>query len=445
MSRTTTSRPSTASCPCKKLPYSLSSFTAAEHGNVHSLFRHGTAAIVNRQDEATGTTPLHLAAQHGHVAATAALLAAGCNVNGIVSVDRFESDPNDNDGNKRQRKRATPLHRASFSGAVATMQLLLQDTVCHVMARDFSFGDLRTPLHKAAAGGRPLAVQLLIETLRSRGLLEEALLCVDSCGLTPLQVAVATTTSSQNDNDNSSLQQQRQSVARWDSVAGSHADWKACVQLLQNAEATTTITTPTTTTTTQQQHPEVTAAPPIPKHLTKAAATPNTNCLDDDCGGGNGSNGICLTASWERSFWSALSQQASHVLQEKSSSSLVRQQNSNPPISSSSSLVAADLRGLQNKKEAQQSSPAVVTVQNHDTAPTVASTIMTMSSSLPETTTTSKLLPIAAAAADVVMVGTLCDQCGKRTIAVYPITIQDGQKRQRVCKKCYKQKRNKSI
>ena len=76
---------------------------------------------------------------------------------------------------------ASPLHRASFSGAVATMKLLMEHEA-NLMARDTSFGDDMTPLHKATAGGRHLAVQLLMDGLRRGGLLQAALEAIDSRG-----------------------------------------------------------------------------------------------------------------------------------------------------------------------------------------------------------------------------------------------------------------------
>jgi hypothetical protein len=45
-------------CPCKKLPLRLSSFTAAEQGNVHALERF-ESSIAYRKD-AGRSTPLHL-------------------------------------------------------------------------------------------------------------------------------------------------------------------------------------------------------------------------------------------------------------------------------------------------------------------------------------------------------------------------------------------------
>mmetsp|Transcript_9471 Transcript_9471/g.28254 ORF Transcript_9471/g.28254 Transcript_9471/m.28254 type:complete len:140 (-) Transcript_9471:2351-2770(-) len=92
-------------CPCKLLPRSLSSFTAAEYGDIHSLSK--IKDIASRRDGA-GYSPLHYAAQFNHVAATAFLLKLGCPVDGEGHCG------------------ATPLHRASFSGATAAMKVLLE-------------------------------------------------------------------------------------------------------------------------------------------------------------------------------------------------------------------------------------------------------------------------------------------------------------------------------
>ncbi len=93
------------SCPCKFLSTSLSSFTAAEYGDIHSLSK--IKDVTTRRDDA-GYNPLHFTAQFNHVAATALLLQMGCPVDGGGHCG------------------ATPLHRASFSGATATMKVLLE-------------------------------------------------------------------------------------------------------------------------------------------------------------------------------------------------------------------------------------------------------------------------------------------------------------------------------
>jgi ankyrin repeat protein len=194
----------------------LSSFSAAEFGDVHSLAlrleknnknnkngRQNDSGRTTAHQDSAGNSPLHLAAQHGQVAAVAYLLRQRCDVNVAHGG-------------------ATPLHRAAFAGATATMRLLLDVPGCDLLARDTSFGDRATPLHKACAGGRYLAVQLLLETLASRGLVEIAVDITNAAGETPLQVVRRIV------NDRAKVEEERASVARWNSVSGHQPDWERC-------------------------------------------------------------------------------------------------------------------------------------------------------------------------------------------------------------------------
>lgn len=242
------------SCPCKKLPMCLSSFTAAEYGDLHTLSKSGA---IDRQDTA-GYTPLHYASQNGHIAATAYLLRSGAKVDGANTCG------------------ATPLHRASFSGAVGTIRLLI-DSKANLLSRDKSFGDEMTPLHKATAGGRYLAVQLLVDALKSQGQLYEALSSQDSTGRTPLELSKEM---------KENQEEEQASVKRWDGVAGGPADWEKVSQILDTADSHS-VKSPT-------------KLAPIPTHLSEA-----NSCLD--CGVGE--NGQCLSASWEKAFRSVLMSQ----------------------------------------------------------------------------------------------------------------------------------------
>jgi hypothetical protein len=259
-------------CPCKKLPMCLSSFTAAEYGDLQTLSRLGTS--VAGKIDAAGYTPLHLAAQNGHAAATALLLQLGVDVDGKGGCG------------------ATPLHRASYSGAVSTMRILLEEKLrCDILAKDTSFGDEMTPLHKAAAGGRYLAVKLLLDAMRSRcnygGLstLQQGLEALDSVGRTPLDVAIELC---------ENRKEEQQSVRRWNVVAGGIADWDQCAQLLRSAEIE--IRSPRESTSASQSNTKSTL-PVLPKHLSEGGS-----CLD--CSASD--NGSCLTATWEAAFRSAL-------------------------------------------------------------------------------------------------------------------------------------------
>lgn len=330
-------------CPCKLLPMSLSSFTAAEYGDLHSLARLGPA-VAQRRDGA-GYTPLHLAAQQNNVATTALLLQLGCPVDG-------GGDDNDDVGS------STPLHRAAFSGATAAMRVLLEWSLpgsrgddagdgdgggtgrCNLLARDTSFGDGSTPLHKAAAGGRYLAVHLLLEALRARRpgrvrspggpspplapsgttMLSLGTDAVDRAGRTPLDVA----------RFYYAIQDaERRAVARWDEAAGGVADWGKCIELLEAAAATGDGAATTTRTTTTERVDggareamgatsgtadlRPTGLLQVPRYLTGGVAN-CLNCNADD------SAGQCLTASWVAAFHKALVDSVSQSLPASHSS-----------------------------------------------------------------------------------------------------------------------------
>ncbi|KAL3925207.1 MAG: hypothetical protein SGILL_000564 [Bacillariaceae sp.] len=247
-----------------------------------------------------GYTPLHLAAQNNHVAATALLLQLGCNANGMVD---SSGDDAMNEG-RPSCCGATPLHRAAFSGATAAMRVLLEWNSrsdlyidqCDLFAKDASFGDEATPLHKAAAGGRYLAVHMLLEALQQRdtdsfkmaihmiedkSLLERALGMQDKNGKTPLEVAEYYLTIQDSE---------RNAVARWDIVAGGVADWEKCVQLLTAAaekfEKSGALSSDN----------QVASLPSVPTHLRSGVNA----CMDCD------ENGQCVTTSWQASFHKAL-------------------------------------------------------------------------------------------------------------------------------------------
>ena len=234
----------------QRIPLYLSSATSAEYGNLQSLSRRIASGNLNVASAPAaadplsavsgrtngGITPLHLAAQHGQLGAVTMLLRdSGCGVDtGLV------------DGGNACG--ATPLHRAAFSGAVGCIFALLtwgradavegRDGSCarcgaNLLSSDTSFGDRKTPLHKAVAGGRPLAVRLLLDALAHDRLLDEALRIEDASGRTVLDYRRHYLSM-----DEKETGQERQSVRRWDAVAGgTPADWKACCQLLELAVA----------------------------------------------------------------------------------------------------------------------------------------------------------------------------------------------------------------
>ena len=355
---TTTSR---KSCPCKKIPLYLSSWTAAEYGDLHTLLsksekessattrRHRKQYKWNEKDQ-YGITPLHLAAQNDHVAVVAMMLK-----NFVL----FEEKKNDNTATVTTTTTTTtptvvvvtPLHRASFSGAVTSMKLLLdhfsdQNQLSQIiLAQDKSFGDLMTPLHKAAAGGRYLAVQLLLQTLSSlpsssssSPLYKLALNARDSQNRTPLDVAKEQL---QKDYDGS----ERKSVARWDQVAGGIADWNKCVQLLSTATTTAATTAAVTTTginimesssssSSSSSSPSLVVLPPKPNFSnlfstnggssSSSSSSPSWWCID--CNNNNGDdNNSCKTAVWQTQFRMALGNSIFTPLQSSSSLSPLSQ------------------------------------------------------------------------------------------------------------------------
>ena len=102
-----------------------------------------------------------------------------------------------------------------------------------LLARDASYGDLRTPLHKAVAGGRPLAAQLLVRASRRRGVLREAMRARDASGRTPLESARAYASMPPDE-----AEMEGAWVRRWDAAAGgAGANWATCLHLLERAAA----------------------------------------------------------------------------------------------------------------------------------------------------------------------------------------------------------------
>lgn len=209
---------------------------------------------------------MHLASQNNHPAAVSLLLSEG----------GFDVNTGLSNNDASSFCGATPLHRASFSGATAAMKILLDwgnESKTNILAKDTSFGDKKTPLHKAVAGGRPLAVRLLLMYLRQQDLLKTGLDTEDSKGLTPL-ASVKQYTCLEPDK----LEAEECSVRRWDSIAGGHADWGRCQTLLE--KAFDDLTTPSL----------------------RVKINPLDLCNNgDDC-----KEGSCKTNAWENAFKLAL-------------------------------------------------------------------------------------------------------------------------------------------
>jgi ankyrin repeat protein len=263
------------SCPCKRIPMHLSSFTAAEYGDsaaLRSRLLSKKSSSQHKQQrqcptlDSAGNTPLHFAAQHGHTETVAMLLRTGAYDN--MYCNNNTNAMNSDNIQLYQMSGVTPLHRACYSGAIGTVRLLLEHIITivaknttnnnndnnnsneHVLTSilllpDTSFNDYQTPLHKCVSGGRYLVVQLLLDfmahhhlhhhdsTIRNSTLL--LLSAKDAFGRTPLDVAREKQQRqhllNNNNNNNNNNDNERQSVQRWDTVAGGYADWDICVQV----------------------------------------------------------------------------------------------------------------------------------------------------------------------------------------------------------------------
>ncbi len=206
-------------CTCKYLPWNLSTNTAAEYGDLGTL----THRITHGKSSASVSQPLHLAAQHGHIAATSFLLQNGYNAD-YGAIPDANSDA---ESESIKNKSSTPLHRACFSGAIGCVKLLL-DHGANLEYPDHSFHDGMTPLHKAVKGGRYNVVALILKHAAEtdRILLKRILHARDSYNRTPLELALAL---------DAKGEEEILSLRRWDSVAGGPANFVECVKLLERA------------------------------------------------------------------------------------------------------------------------------------------------------------------------------------------------------------------
>ena len=198
-------------CPCRNLQRKYSLITAAEFGVVSSehLLSDASSKL------SSGYSPLHLAAQHNNIESTKLLLTQS-----NICVDGIPKS--------RGGCGATPLHRASFSGAYSCMKLLLEHGA-NLFAQDESFGDLMSPLHKAVSAGRYNAVKLILNSVTNESDSKRLLQLMDARGRTALNMIQEILSSSE------SYDERCRSVARWNQIAGGEPDWNLSLTILKDA------------------------------------------------------------------------------------------------------------------------------------------------------------------------------------------------------------------
>lgn len=265
---------SNRTCTCKLLPWSLSTNTAAEFGDLGSL----TTRIAKTSNNESIHQPLHFAAQHGHIGVTSYLLENG-----------FHPDSGKYDDPSIDEMSATPLHRACFSGAIGCIKLLL-DKGADLLQKDFSFGDGMTPMHKAVKGGRYFAVAIIIQycqqqsSLSDSSLLDTLLNAVDGSNRTPLALAYEM---------NAKGEDEILSLRRWDVVADGPANFQKCIDIIENLNIEQSG---------KSNNENIDTS-------TGVYLSPSTfcECEDDD-------DGTCRTQIWEQAFTKALRQSTESIV-----------------------------------------------------------------------------------------------------------------------------------
>lgn len=134
--------------------------------HVSQLLKNNPATL--HATDASGCTPLLIAAQYGHVQVVAYLLQRGA------------------DGSARDTARDTALHWAAYKGSVEVMGLLV---FRHELSFDMADAFGQTPLHLASLRGHTSAVRYVLQEC-NRNELSQLLYLKDKNGKTPLDLAI---------------------------------------------------------------------------------------------------------------------------------------------------------------------------------------------------------------------------------------------------------------
>ena len=245
-----------------------------------------------------------------------------------------------------------------------------------------------------------MAVQLLINELQKRNIIQEALQIKDSSGLTPLQLARHYTSMNEED-----LENEKQSVRRWDVVAGNeNADWHTCLRLLESVTASTIDDTKTSQVVKATQQ-NLLSTSNKPMDMSMPAYCVN----GDDC-----EDGRCGTSVWEDAFRRALSSSMEMSL-NKNNLSKVFTLGGICPVVPTSKEVVKDEATQQNSLEEASPDQGV----SMDCTSTADEVNDDPSKATQTSETTEKKM------------GRQCDSCGKHTAALFRSVNH-----QLVCKQC---------
>jgi hypothetical protein len=216
------------SCPCKKIKFNLSIFTAATLGATSIIKNKDIKLVAARSSGGSsyyhslptddyGYTPLHLAAQNNSTDIVthlmALLLRGNSGGDGALSEAVCHRDA--------PLESTTPLHRCCYSGGAECLHLLLP----HVQAAELLLGEQdtgsrcpETALHKSVKAGRFKCTYLLLRRAASLGMevLRAMLALEGDWGMYEAE--------------NSEVDP----ASHWNDVAGGCGDSKICVAVLDH-------------------------------------------------------------------------------------------------------------------------------------------------------------------------------------------------------------------